>query len=102
MADVSNEPAWRESIEQKIDGLSVRVERGFASVDEGFADQRKYTEFAFEQLRGEIKTEVSALRADLRTEMTGMRGDIGRLERKLDRVLDTLSGTNVPPRRRRS
>jgi hypothetical protein len=51
---------------------------------EAFVEQRKYTEFAFGQLR------------------TEMNGGFNRLDRKLDRVLATLARTLSPRRRRRS
>jgi hypothetical protein len=63
-------------------------------VDQAIAEQRNYTEFAFEQLRKEITTA-------LHSEVGGLRGDFGRLDRKLDRVLDAVAGTNDTPRRRR-
>ena len=80
-----------ETISEKITALSKSTDARFADVDkrfdevrEAFVEQRRYTEFAFEQLR------------------TEMNGGFGRLDRKLDRVLETLTRSLSPRRRRRS
>lgn len=80
-----------ETLAEKITALSTSTDARFAGVDkrfdevsEAFVEQRRYTEFAFEQLR------------------TEMNGGFGRLDRKLDRVLETLTRTLSPRRRRRS
>jgi hypothetical protein len=43
-------PERVDRIEQKLDALSVSVDQRFDLVDEHFAEQRRYTEFAFERL----------------------------------------------------
>jgi hypothetical protein len=80
-----------ETISEKITALRKSTDARFADVDkrfdevsEAFVEQRRYTEFAFEQLR------------------TEMNGGFGRLDRKLDRVLETLTRSLSPRRRRRS
>jgi uncharacterized coiled-coil protein SlyX len=98
-----------ETIDEKVTALSADVDARFADVDARFADvdarfagvdkrfdevseafveQRKYTEFAFERLKTDLTTE--------------MKSGFGRLDRKLDRVLETLTRTPPPRRRRRS
>lgn len=91
MSDEKPVPETLETIAEKVTALSKSVDARFADVDkrfdevsEAFVEQRKYTEFAFEQLR------------------TEMNGGFGRLDRKLDRVLGTLTRTLAPRRRRRS
>ncbi len=74
----------RESVDARFTALSTSVDKRFDEVSEAFVEQRKYTEFAFEQFR------------------TEMNGGFNRLDRKLDRVLVTLTRTLSPPRRRRS
>ena len=77
-----------ETVVQRIAALSNSVDARFGDVDkrfdevsEAFVEQRKYTEFAFEQLR------------------TDMNGGFSRLDRKLDRILDALTGRSSPRRR---
>ena len=76
--------ALSASVDHRLTALSASVDRRFDEVSEAFVEQRKYTEFAVEQLRVEIITEMNS--------------GFGRVDRKLDRVLDTL--TRTPPRRR--
>jgi hypothetical protein len=77
-----------ETIGEKITALNADVDKRFDEVSEAFVEQRKYTEFAFEQLRTELTTE--------------MKSGFARLDRKLDRVLETLTRTPPARRRRRS
>jgi DNA-binding ferritin-like protein len=98
MADEKPVPKTLDTIAEKITALGQSVDERFAQVDARFADvdqrfdevseafveQLKYTEFAFDQLR------------------TEMNGGFNRLDRNLDRVLNTLTRTLVPRRRRRS
>ena len=71
-----------------VDKRFAAVDKRFDEVSEAFVEQRKYTEFAFEQLKTELTTE--------------MKSGFGRLDRKLDRVLATLTRTPPPRRRQRS
>jgi hypothetical protein len=105
-------PAKLDTIEQKLDGLIVSTEQRFASVDERFTsvdkrfntvdkrfdavdaqfgevtsalvEQRQYTEFAFERLRGEMGAGFAA-----------MTTNFGRLERKLDQLVDRIVGEDA-------
>jgi len=84
MSDEKPVPETLETIAEKVTALTKSTDRRFGEVSEAFVEQRKYTEFAFEQLR------------------TEMNGGFSRLDRKLDRVLTTLTRTLSPRRRRRS
>src|SRR5215510_15133671 len=105
-----SETTPNETLEQKVDKLTATVEARFDSVDKRFdavdkrfeavdkqfeevtealVEQREYTEYAFDRLRTEINAGSRQIR-----------GDISRLERKLDRVLDTRTRTKSPRRRR--
>ena len=71
------------SIEQKLDRLSVSVDSRFEQADRRFeevvaalVEQRQHTEFAFDGLVSE------------------MRRGFGTLERKLDQFIDTQTKTN--------
>jgi hypothetical protein len=102
MADENTVPETLETIAEKITALSASVDKRFGEVDqrfgevdkrfdgvsEAFVEQRKYTEFAFDRLRTELRRE--------------MRGGFDRLDRKLDRVLSAVSTLSPPRRRRRS
>ncbi|CAN5770279.1 hypothetical protein BH24ACI5_BH24ACI5_13410 [soil metagenome] len=77
-----------DAIEQKLDGLTASVDARFDAVDARFdevtsalVEQRQYTEFAFERLRGEMVAGFAA-----------MTTNFGRLERKLDQVIDRIPG----------
>ena len=83
-----------EAIDKRFDAVDKRlddVDKRFDDVTEALVEQRQYTEFAFEKLRTELSVSSRQIR-----------GDISRLERKLDRVLDTRTRTKSPRRRRRS
>lgn len=84
MADEKPLPETLDTIAEKVAALTKSTDKRFDEVSEAFVEQRKYTEFAFEQLR------------------TEMNGGFNRIDRKLDRVLDTLKRTPAPSRRRRS
>jgi hypothetical protein len=84
-------PAKVDAIEQKLDALIVSVDRRFTSVDTRFDDvtsalveQRRYTEFAIERLRGETVAGFAA-----------MTTNFGRLERKLDQLIDRIIGKDA-------
>jgi hypothetical protein len=78
-------------IGQKLDALAVSVDARFEAVDARFdgvdarfdemtsalVEQRQYTEFAFDRLRSE------------------MTSNFGRLERKLDQLIDRLTGPDA-------
>jgi hypothetical protein len=77
-------PERVQAIEQKLDALSTSVDARFDAVDArfdevtaAFVEQREYTDFGFQRVRSE------------------MQSGFGRLERKLDMVIDRISG---PPR----
>ena len=77
-------PEKVQAIEQKLDALTTSVDARFDAVDArfdevtaAFVEQREYTDFTFQQLRSE------------------MQSGFGRIERKLDMVIDRISG---PPR----
>lgn len=77
-----------DAIEQKLDGLTASVDARFDAVDARFdevtsalVEQRQCTEFAFERLRGEMVAGFAA-----------MTTNFGRLERKLDQVIDRIPG----------
>jgi uncharacterized protein YicC (UPF0701 family) len=98
MSDEKPVPETLETIAARIAALGKSTDERFAQVDERFAqvderfdevseafvEQRKYTEFAFGKLRSD------------------MNGGFNRLDRKLDRVLTTLTRTLSSRRRRRS
>lgn len=95
-------PEKINSIERKLDALTGSVDARFAAVNDRFAavdarfdavdarfdevtsalvEQRQYTEFAFDRLRGEMLAGFASM-------TTGF----GRLERKLDHLIDRLIG----------
>jgi hypothetical protein len=79
--DLQGLPERVERVELKVDALTARIdaidaslERRFDAVDQSFTEHRQYTEFAFERLR------------------TEMNDRFGRLDRKVDWIIDHLSG----------
>ena len=85
MADRIDDLTWRvQTVEEKLDLLSVSVDRRFEQVDRRFdavdaaiLEQRQYTEFAYSRLEA---------RMDAGFTRVGERFD--RLERKLDQFID--------------
>jgi hypothetical protein len=122
MTDIEPLPARVERIEQKVeriehklDALSNSVDQRFAEVNERFdavdkrlkevdrrfdevsehvVEQREYTEFAFDRLRGEMVAGFTRLERVIAANTRGL----GRLERKLDPFIVTYE---APPRSRR-
>ena len=99
-----------ETVEQKLDKLSASVDHRFGAVDRRFdavdqrfdavdrqfddvraalAEQRQYTEFAFDSFASEM-----------RDGFKGVEGRFNKLERKLDQFIDTQSKTNELVERR--
>ena len=92
-----------ETVEQKLDKLSASVDHRFGAVDQRFdavdrqfddvraalAEQRQYTEFAFDRLA-----------TDMRACFDCLEGGFNRLERKLDQFIDTQSKANELVERR--
>ena len=70
-------PERVDRIEQKLDSLSVSVDRRFNEVSDAMLEQRQYTEFAFE-------------RADKALERLDTRLTV--MDVKLDEVLQILRG----------
>src|SRR5262245_48615994 len=123
MTDIEGLPVRVERIEQKLDTLSKSVDtlsksvdtlsdsvdKRFADVDKRFADvdkrfdevsehfteQRQYTEFAFDKLRGEMTAGFTRLEGLIAANT----GGLARLERKFDQF---VSDEGRRPRRRRS
>ena len=86
-------------IDEKVDGFTVStdarfsefrhyVDARFSDVDEAIAEQRRYTEFAFDRLTSAM--EAGFNRVDVR---------FGQLDRKLDRFIDTYEQRTRPRRR---
>lgn len=96
MTDIEPLPERVDRIERKLDALSESVDALSASVDrrfedvnrrfdevsEHFVEQRQYTEFAFEKLRGEMQT--------------GFRHIEGRLDR-FEKKFDDFVASQVEP-----
>src|SRR5262245_6434677 len=109
MTDINGLPVRVERIEQKLDALSKSVDALSDSVDKRFADvdkrfdevsehfteQRQYTEFAFDKLRGEMTEGFTRLERSIAANTSGL----ARLERKFDQFVDDEGRR---PRRRRS
>lgn len=109
-------PERVNAIEQKVDALTVTVDVRFAAVDARFdavdarfdtvdarfdevtlalVEQRQYTEFAFDRLRGEMQAGFAEMREGLSEGQGGfaaMTTNFGRLERKLDQLIDRVIG----------
>ena len=123
MTDIEGLPGRVERIEQKLDALSDSIDRRFSDVNERFdtvdkrfadidtrfadvdkrfdevsehfTEQRQYTEFAFDKLRGEMVAGFTHLERLIAANTSGL----ARLERKFDQFVDDEGRR---PRRRRS
>ncbi len=77
-----------EAVEAKMDQVPATLDQRFDAVDAALVEQRQYTEFAFDRLEqrfAEVKAEVRIVTSGL-----------GRLERKLDQVIDRLAPPPTP------
>ena len=79
------------AVEQKVDLLSASVDRRFNAVDEALLEQRQYTEFAFSRLESKMDTGDARIDAKIDSGFARMDARFERLERKLDRFIDTQS-----------
>ena len=104
MADKIDDLAGRvEAVEQKVGELSASMDHRFDQVDAALAEQRQYTEFAYERL--DSKMDARFADVDARFDRVDARfdraeGHFNRLERKLDQFIDTQSKTNELVERR--
>jgi len=120
-----------ETVEQKLDKLSASVDHRFDAVDHRFdavdqrfhavdrqfddvmaalAEQRQYTEFAFDRLASEMRAGFKGIEGrfngvetrfdGLESRFDGLEGRFNRLERKLDQFIDTQSKANELVERR--
>ena len=73
-----------DAIDRRFEGVDRRfegIDRRFEAVDAAFVEQRQYTEFAFGKLEQELVVVKSGL---------------GRVERKLDRLIDAAFPSEKP------
>jgi tetrahydromethanopterin S-methyltransferase subunit G len=74
-----------DGVDARLDGIDARfdtVDARFDDVTSAIVEQRQYTEFAFDRLRSEMLAGFAA-----------MTTNFGRLDRKLDQLIDRL----LPP-----
>jgi len=62
---------------ETLDTLARKIERRFDAVDEHFAEQRAYIEFAYERLEQKMNAGFAEVEADL-----------AEIKRKLDQFID--------------
>ena len=72
------------SVEHKVDALAVSMDQRFDEVTAAILEQRRYTEFAFEQLT----TRISGLEGRFDSLETKVDSGFARLDRKLDQLID--------------
>lgn len=83
MADrIDNLTQLVQGVAEKLDQLSASVDKRFDAVEAGLLEQREYTEFVYERLEAQSKA------------------DIGRVERKLDKLLTVRLPRRTPKRGR--
>jgi hypothetical protein len=68
-----------DAVSEKIDRLSDSVDRRFEQFDAAFAEQRQYTEFAFQRFEATMDAGFGRLE-----------GHVGRVERKVDQLIDMI------------
>ena len=81
-----------------FDAIAKKIDRRFDAVDEHFAEQRAYIEFAYERLDQKMSTGFAEVKADLagvKEDLAGVKADLrgltsrfDRLEHKLDQFID--------------
>ena len=102
----------RTAMPETVDTLARKIDRRFDAVDEHFAEQRAYIEFAYERLDqkmsagfAEVKADLAGVKADLagvKVDLAGVKADLAgvkadlraltsrfdRFEHKLDQFID--------------
>jgi ABC-type transporter Mla subunit MlaD len=81
-------------VQEKVDALSTSVEARFDDVTLALAEQQQYTEFAFDRLCNEMTAGFGGVVrrfSDMNGRFSGLTDHIGRLERKIDQVIDRLT-----------
>jgi chromosome segregation ATPase len=79
-----------EAVDARFDGVDTRLEELTEQLATGLAEQRAYTDHAFGRLRQDLQEQSARTAAGFdRTD-----GHLARIERKLDRFIDTQSKTN--------
>jgi len=88
----------RTTMAAAFDAIAKKIDRRFDAVDEHFAEQRAYIEFAYERLGQKMNAGFAAVKADLagvkadgggvKADVRGLATRFDRLERKLDRYID--------------
>jgi hypothetical protein len=94
-------PERVNAIEQKLDALTVNVDVRFDDVTSALVEQRQYAEFAFDRLRNEMLSGFATTQTRFDTAFTTMATNFGRLERKLDQVIDHVQRPPSQCRNRR-
>lgn len=85
MAERSGDRSDRvASIEKKVDSLAASVDVRFEEVAGALLEQRRYTEFAFDQLN----TRIGQLEEKMDSRFARVDSHFARLERKLDQLID--------------
>jgi tetrahydromethanopterin S-methyltransferase subunit G len=87
-----------DAVDKRFDAVDERfeaIDKRFDEVSEHFVEQREYTEFAFDKLRGEMLAGFTRLASLIAVNTSGL----ARLERKFDQFVDDEGRR---PRRRRS
>ena len=114
---LDNLPDRVQTVEQKVDALSTSVDARFDQVDAAIAEQRQYTEFAYDRLNSKMDAgfariderfgriderfgRIDGRFAQIDGRFAQMDGRFARLERKLDQFIDTQSKTNELVERR--
>ena len=85
-------------IDKRFDDVGRRsadIDKRFDEVIEAIAEQRQYTEYAFDTLHTEMQTGLTRLERKI----DGLDDRFDSFERKLDRILDTRARTKAPRRR---
>ena len=72
-----------DRIEQKLDSLAVSVDGRFSEVSEAIAEQRRYTEFAFEHLRSDLTSFMTV-------EFRHVHEKIATLDNRIDKKIAAL------------
>ena len=87
-------PERVDRIEQKLDSLAASMDGRFGEVSDAIAEQRRYTEFAFERLQSTMVDEFKKvhLKFDEKIGALDRKVDekIGALDRKVDEKIGAL------------
>jgi archaellum component FlaC len=98
LSDPTMVDSGRTAMPETVDTLARKIDRRFDAVDEHFAEQRAYIEFAYERLEQRMNAGFAEVKADLggvKTDVAGVKVDLADVKAALGGVKTDVAGVKV-------